>query len=152
MVSLNCKPILGEKGMVMHAEISEECLLPSKRDSSTSKDSKQAGSWNLRLVWWLFKAIHYSKQYTLLKSQQGCGSVITLWEMWHPKHQHHLGMVCHSLRVSSITSNVTPQGNGMVHGVLLISFSELLRWNSATHDLILTIGIHWQLLRCCLLS
>lgn len=146
MVSLNCKPILGEKGMAMHAEISEECLFSSKRDSSTYKDNKQDGSWSLCLVWQFFKAIH-----CLLTSQQGCGSFIILWEMWHPKHQHHLGMVCHSLRVSSITSNATPQGNGTVHGVL-ISFSEQLRWNSATHDLILTTGTHWQLLRCCLLS
>lgn len=146
MISLNCKPIIGWKGMAIHAETSEERLRPSKRDSSTYKDNKQVGSWSLCLVWQFFKAIH-----CLLTSQQGYGSVITLWEMWHPKHQHHLGMVCHSLRVSSITSNVTPQGNGTVHGVLLISFSEQLRWNSATHDLILTTGIHWQLLRCCLL-
>ena len=41
MVNLNCGPILGKKGMVMHAEISAECLLASKKYRSTFKDNEQ---------------------------------------------------------------------------------------------------------------
>lgn len=41
VVNLNCSPLLGKKGMVMHTEISVEHLLVSQKHSSAFKDNNQ---------------------------------------------------------------------------------------------------------------
>lgn len=40
VVNLNCRPILRKKGMVMHAEITAECLLAFKKYRSNYKDNE----------------------------------------------------------------------------------------------------------------